>query len=863
MHMAGRLALLLLPCLPASATTTSLQNGDREGEAQPAIDKNFEVPPAPILTPEQELATFQLPPGYRIELVAADPQIHDPVDIAFDEFGRLWVVEMRSLMPNADGTGEQEPIGSIAVLTDTDSDGFFETRSVFAEDLVLPRGVAFGFGGVIAVLPPKLVLLHDTDGDGKADKSETIDEGKAFAAGLENVEHAPNAPRMGLDNWLYLANHNRRYRKIDGRWVHSPVPRRGQWGMGQDDWGRQVFNYNSTPLHGDLVPPHYVLRNNALGRAKGTNERLVADRKIFPSRMNVGVNRAYRDNYLTEEGRIKGYDAACGPVVYRGTALAPEDYGSTFVCEPAGNLIRQNRMTEQNGRVTGEAVRAKYSFLTSTDERFRPVNMVNGPDGALYICDLYRGILQHRVFLTSFLRRQIEERGLDKGIGLGRVWRVVHEKGTLDPSPMLGTQAAPDWVAALEAENGWRRSTAQRLIVEAGPKAAERMWDEPDPPIDPIISVDEPARTPGEYFQASYENTSQALIVGLWDPSDGRQAAHALWVLQGLGYFHISPIQWAYSESLGPQYVSQLIRLTENQTFPAHLQEWKKAIIALPTGAGSSGPMHWQFAHSLGPRIAAEERTPSEAQDPIDPWDLAVELLTGRDDDVMVRQGLLSGLERREFDLAQRLGPGFPKTLHSIGRLVAKRGDLAEFDRLFGMANEMVLEGFTTTLEEKAPGPFTQPKPLSLVALGINESKAVQALALRIEALLTFENTVTEADAERNRILAAALDRGKDVYSVTCIACHQPDGRGLQGLAPPLGDPKWLGKSDQELIRIVTRGLSGKIEVEGKTWNIVMPPWAHLSDRQVADVLTYTLQTFGKGDAKTRVIEPKTVKQER
>ena len=858
--------LLLGSLLCTQAAALVPQNGDREDEPQPAVDKNFDIPPAPILTPEEEKKTFQLPPGYRIELVASDPLIHDPVDFTFDEFGRLWVVEMRTLMLDADGTGEQEPKSSIAVLSDKDGDGYFEHRSVFADKLTLPRGIAFGFGGVIAVLPPKLVLMHDTDGDGKADKTETIDAGKAFAAGLENVEHAPNAPRLGLDNWLYLANHNRRYRKVDGKWIHSPVPRRGQWGMGQDDYGRHVYNYNPTPLHGDLVPPHYVLRNKALGRAKGTNERLIADSEIYPSRMNLGVNRAYRENHLTIDGRIKVYDAACGPVVYRGTALAPDDYGSTFACEPAGNLIRQNRMTEENGRISGQAVRGPLSFLTSTDERFRPVNLRNGPDGALYICDLYRGILQHRVFLTSFLRRQIEERGLDNGTGLGRIWRVVHTDGNLDTSPALGDQKNYDWVSVLqESKNGWRRSTAQRLLVEAGPAQAEQDWEKPKPflevPVRQDFSLDgaDPPQPnlASKIIRRDFPNAKAALE---FFNTSLLSSLHAAWVLEGLGLLPDGTIYRAAFESKHPRLQTQGIRLSENRSTPYLFKEWQKILTSLPQ---ASGPVHWQLAHSIGPRIAAQEVAPPETDAPINPWDLAVQLLTGRDDDTMVRQGLLSGLALRELDLAERLDANFPKTLTSIGRLVAKRGNPAEYARLFDLANPQVLQGFVTSIEEKPPAPFTTSAPKSLAKLASNPDPKLAGLGTKIQTLLTFETTLSEADLDRQKSLAAILERGKNVYSITCAACHQTDGRGLPNLAPPLGDPTWLDKPDRDLIRIVTRGLSGEIKVEGKSWNLLMPPWAHLTDQQVADVLTYTLNTFGKGKAKERVFDAETVKAER
>ena len=547
---------LSLCCIP----TLWAQNGDDPNEEQPPIDRQFEVPAAPILTPEQQAETFRLPKGYSIELAAADPLVHDPVDMVFDAHGRMWVVEMRSLMLNADGEGELDPTGSIAVLSDRDGDGRFETRQVFADGLVLPRGVAHGFGGVIAVLPPQLLWMQDSDGDGRADRIEVIDEGKAFEPGLHNPEHAPNAPRMGLDNWLYLINHTWRYRRVDGKWIRSAIPRRGQWGAGQDDWGRQVFNYNSTPLYGDRVPVHYLLRNPALGRAQGANARLIGDGKVFSRRVNVGVNRGYRPETLREDGHLNTYTATCGPVVFRGTALAPGDSGATFVCEPAANLVRKNRMVERDGEVSGEPVRDAYDFLTSTDERFRPVNLRNGPDGALYVVDLYRGILQHKVFLTSFLRRQIEERGLDKGTGLGRIWRIRHEGGTVGTPKPVAALSLPEQLAALGSENGWRRSMAQRVLVDAGADAMRKPWSLSVP--SPETRGLSPEAKRAREIQAAAPSPYEGLV---WLARSGSlwERLHAAWTLEGLGLLNEEVVLYGLQTEHDPRMLAQWVRLSE------------------------------------------------------------------------------------------------------------------------------------------------------------------------------------------------------------------------------------------------------------------------------------------------------------
>ena len=861
--------LALLPSVAAA------QNGDRAGEMQPEVDHEYDVPAAPILAPEAELATFQLPPGYRIELCAADPLIHDPVDISFDASGRLWVVEMRGLMRDADGTNELDPVGSIATLSDTDGDGFFETRVTFADKLVLPRGICHGFGGVIAILPPNLVWMSDTTGDGVADKTVVIDKSSAFEAGLTNPEHAPNAPLIGLDNWLYLANHDWRYRRGNSptsAWERERVPRRGQWGLSQDDWGRQIYNYNSTPLRGDRVPPHYTLRNGALGLVQGTNASLVNDAATAPSRLNTGVNRGYQNGTLRSDGRLANYTAACGPVVFRGTALAPEDRGSTFVCEPAANLVRRNEMTESYGRVSGQAVRNQqggFDFLTSTDERFRPVNLMNGPDGALYVVDLYRGILQHRVFLTSFLRRQIEERELDKGIGLGRIWRIVHKDSARQSEQPLAELDDFGLVAALSSDNGWRRSTAQRELVQRqmvlrAPRGQESFEYGPES-TRLGTGEQELARKLRAEFASPAEALQSRFLLG-----SSMERLHAGWVLASLDHLSDKLLVEALAETSPPHLLAQVIRLSEVDPSTEVLDAWKE--LAGDQGAVSSDAngalVFWQLAHSVG--FAGETH-------------LAPALLFGREQDPILRGGLLAGLEGRELNLYTDLAPvdvqnanpkfAFSKTVADIGLIVAKRGDLTGFTRLFELAlphplatpaiatpsSIALLQGFVRGLTQSVPPPFEEPQPASLAALLESSSTPIQALAIKIQAKLVFGTAAVVQDGA----YVAAIERGEAVYQVTCAACHQPNGLGIEGLAPPLADPYWLGKSDEELSRIVIEGISGKIEVGGKTWDLVMPPWAQLSDDQVADVLTYVLAQFGDGKEEKRTVSPVTVHSQR
>jgi mono/diheme cytochrome c family protein len=431
----------------------ALQAGDRKGENQPPPD--FPVPPAPVVAPADALKTFKVAPGFRLELVAAEPLVEDPVQIAFDPAGRLWVVEMRGYMPDVDARGEDAPVGVVAVLEDTDGDGRMDRRTVFLDKLVLPRAIAFAGDGVLVTDGNALNHVRDADGDLKPDAKILVDPAYCNA---RNIEHTSNGLLRGIDNWYYNANSARRYRRApDGRWIQGSTRSRGQWGIAQDDLGRLYANSNSDFLRGDLVPCFAPQAHTGKDPAVGV--QIVKDQSTYPVRVNPGVNRGYQKGTLRPDGTLARCTAACAPHVYRGDAYPAEFRGNLFICEPAGNLVTR-RLPD------GRHAYDKAEFLASTDERFRPVQLTTGPDGCLYAVDLYRGILQHRPYVTTFLRRQILERGLDKPVGLGRIYRLVHESAPAPKRTLLAGTPPATLVERLSHPNGWVRDTAQRLLAE-------------------------------------------------------------------------------------------------------------------------------------------------------------------------------------------------------------------------------------------------------------------------------------------------------------------------------------------------------------------------------------------------------------
>ena len=476
-----------ISCLLALTAAEMLSNRDRQQRGtgtscrrdqaatqpttKPTADTtaHYPCPPAPNLSAAEELKTFALQPGYSIELVASEPQVQDPVAISFDADGRMWVCEMRGYMPDVYAHNEDAAIGRISVLEDTHGDGHYDKATVFLDNLYLPRAVSPVGDGVLVASPPHLWFCRDTKGDLQCD--DKVEVYAKYGLGRD-PEYGDNGLLWARDNWIYSATSHIRFRYHGaGKFENSPTANRGQWGITQDDVGRLYFNYNSDQLRGDMIPTEYLSRNPNY-KPNGGNWRVETDQTTWSSRPNPGINRGYEPGNL-RNGRLATVTATCGPTIFRGTVLGDDAYGNAFIPEPAGNIVMRKILTETNGIVKSSGVyyqpdknHPKLEFLTSSDERFRPVNAFTGPDGALYIVDLYRGVIQHKTYVTPYLRHQVFERELEQPLHEGRIWRIVKKGATLVPAPKMSKETAPQLVARLSDRNGWIRDTAQRLLVE-------------------------------------------------------------------------------------------------------------------------------------------------------------------------------------------------------------------------------------------------------------------------------------------------------------------------------------------------------------------------------------------------------------
>jgi len=819
--------------LPASAQIGDRQ--DRAKDVQKSLVPADQIPAAPALTPEQALKTFKVAPGYRLEIAAAEPQVQEPVSVVFGPDGRMWVVEMRGYMPDLDGNGGDAPVGRVVVLTDRDGDGRYEDSQVFIDQLVLPRAIALVGDGVLVGAPPELAFYRDTTGDGKADTKEIVATDYGVRVDpkrphLANPERAPNHLLWANDNWIYSAAYTRKFRYVKGAWETGATSFRGQWGLSQDDFGRLYHGSNSDHLRVDVIFSDYLQRNPNYPRLGGTNVNGADNQLVWPARVTPGINRGYRPEML-REGRLKEFTAAGGFFIYRGDML-PEFYGSLFVAEPSANFVRRSVLTSENGTVRGRNAYEQREFIASTDERFRPVAFATGPDGGLYVVDLYRGVLQHRISLTSYLRKQSEDRGLVNPQNLGRIYRVVPEGRAISRQAPAAPQTTLEWVERLSHPNGWWRDTAQRVLVERRDPAT----------VSAIRAVARSGREPL-----------------------GR--VHALWTLEGMGALDRESVSAALGHEQ-PVVQAAAIRLSERLLAAGPDAELTARI--LEQGKGASPEVELQAVLTL-----------AGLKDPAIDFELA-NLVRNHPQTTFLRDALLSGLAGRELALLERLiaqakwaaDDVEANTLFTgLARGIFGSRDVAALERVFALAGSAVssgggkravalLDGLAPAVgSSKRPLQFNQ-QPVGWTALEQNAT-AKARLAKLNEIVIWPGKTGVSALADVKPLTAeqqARFETGKTLFAGVCAACHQLTGRGLDGLAPPLLDSEWVLGPVERPVRIVLHGVRGPITVLGRVHTGDMPAFGALDDQQIAAILTYVRREWGHTAAP---VEPEFVKSVR
>ncbi|MCC7085634.1 MAG: c-type cytochrome [Pirellulales bacterium] len=428
------------------------------------------------LAPDEALKHFHLPPGLKIELVAAEPEVVDPVAAAFDEDGRLWVVEMGDY-PNGPTPG-LPPQSRIKRLQDRDGDGRYETSQVFADGLLFCNGLQLWRGGAIATLSGEVAYFHDGDGNGRADSPETWFQG--FRE--ENPQLRANHPTLALDHQVYVANGLRDGDIIAAReaWRHEAKPLSlsgmdfrfdprtgqydtvngfGQFGLSFDDFGNRFICSNRNPCMQVVLENRYIRRNPRLALSSVVHDVSppAENSRLFP------LTRAWTTSNL----HARQFTAACGVTIYRGDALPAEYRGNSFTCDPTANLVHRDVLELHEVVFDAKPNSSQADFLASSDEWFRPVDLTHGPDGALYVIDMYRAVIEHPGYMPDELKNRPENTwGNDRG----RIYRIVAaDHGPIQPNrllPKLSSASQDELIALLEHPSSWHHETAARLLLE-------------------------------------------------------------------------------------------------------------------------------------------------------------------------------------------------------------------------------------------------------------------------------------------------------------------------------------------------------------------------------------------------------------
>jgi putative membrane-bound dehydrogenase-like protein len=653
------------------------------------------------LSPKEALQSFKVAPGFQIELVVAEPDVMDPVAMAFDEDGRIVVAEMADYPLGP-------PSGRIKLLEDTHGDGKFERVATLVPKIPYPTCVMPWRGGVLVTAAPDIWYFKDTHGDGKADVQEVIFNG--FTEG--NQQHRVNGLQFGHDNWIYGTNGdsggNVRRGNLDGPKISisgrdfrfrpdysgfEGTAGRGQYSNTFDDWGNRFINDNSNHLRHPVLPLKYLGRNPNL--AVAAVEEGISDHGgssvVYPT-----SKLQERPNDQFAAGR---FTSACSPTIYRGAAFGAEFQGNAFCCEPVHNLVHRDILVPKGASFVAKRGYENAEFLSSNDNWCRPVNLCVGPDGALYVVDMYRAIIEHPQWIPLEMQKRVDLRaGSDKG----RIYRVTPLGFKPGARPKMSKESAVELVAHLEHPNGWWRSTAQRLLIERQDKSA----------VEPLRKL---AR----------------------DSKSALGRFHALWTLEGLGALEEAEVLAALKD--GDAGVREhALRLAEPRL--ADSKALREGVLAL--SAESSERVRFQLAFTLG--YLTEEAA----------LDTLAAILVKDTDDRWTRLAALSSLKDAAPRLlkklpAEFLQKGSPGALDLVRQLAetvgASRDEAQVIDWLKGLT-----AGATTPDRWRL---------VSLSALG----PSIRRWGVKLETLLDKSGTAAKIGDWKTGLLESAVDPAREV----------------------------------------------------------------------------------------------------
>ncbi len=683
--------------------------------------------PNPIATS----GNFELHPALELSLFAKEPAIVDPVAMTFDEEGRVFVVEMRDY-PYGIGP-DRKPGGTVRLLEDTDHDGKIDRDTLFAEGLSFPTSIAAWRGGVIVTAAPEILFLQDTNGDGKADVRETLLSGFTLGVTDSNV----NGLRWGLDNRLHGVNGGNGGNILSPRRPGPAVPLRnldfsfdpasgdftptyhssGGFGLVFDDWGHSFVTYNINHLQQRLIPVRYLNRFAGFPPVEAVTS--ISDHeemsRIFPiSEPETRVNHPEQS----------GHFSSAGGLGFLGWNGYPGDLpGSIFVCDVVGNLVHRDVLTAAGPLFTARRSpgEQKREFFASRDRAFRPVGLELGPDGALYLIDMQRDVIEHPDYIPQKVKEKLDLRA---GADRGRIYRITPQGGLPGAKPNLRHASTSELVRHLSHSNQWWRVTAQRLLVER----------------------QDPAAVPALLKMARNQNPLGRL--------------HALWTLQGLHRLEEPLVRRALAD---PQPGVRENGLVLAETLPgsARLEEGELAL------AGDvSPPVRFQAALTLGQFDDAKSRTALQRvflTDNAHRWArLAVLSSVGKAEDQFLRailadESFRASVSEAKLEAARELADLTGVRAGAAGHLASALSALTELpleERWQTAVLEGLQSGLTRSGASLAPDALTS---AALEKLSRPASPALVAATWKLARALHLAETATQRAA-----LAWAKDQARD-----------------------------------------------------------------------------------------------------
>ncbi|WZO98642.1 c-type cytochrome [Isosphaeraceae bacterium EP7] len=692
--------------------------------------------PAPTgpLSPADERATLRLAdPDLTIGLVAAEPDIASPVAVAWDADGALFVAEMTDYP-----VGPKS--GKVRRLEDRDGDGRYEIVTTYADGLNFPSGLLPWAGGVLVTAAPDIVFVKDNDGDGVADERRVVLTG--FVEG--NQQLRVNGLSWGADNWVYAANgrsdglirrpgdpadkalalgrHDFRFRPDTGE--VQLISGFSQFGLPRDDWGNRFPSWNTIPVR------HVVLEEATLAR----NPYLAESSTVAPILDPADGGRVFpiSPSPTTFNRESTAYfNASCGPTIARGGALGEGYRGNAFVCESLTNLVQRRILEPRGATFLARRAEPDREFLASTDPSFRPVNLANGPDGALYVVDFYREMVEHPQFVPEDLRKSVDFRRWNNR---GRLWRIARRDSMAGTLPRLGKAPTTELVAALSHPDGWWRDTAQRLIVERHDTAA----------VPALVELAAGGKTPL-----------------------GR--AHALWTLDGLGSLDDASLSGALADpSAGVREAA------------ARLAAGRRGLADALIKAADDPEIRVRMRAAIALGDLDDARVPA-----------ALARVAARDSgDEWARLAVLSGLRRTAWTFLQALIEAKPGWLASAdpdqGRMLAMAASIvgasdrpdevrALAARLTPGAGESSVDGRLALLSGLSDGLARAGKPLRLRMSEDAGFAGIEALLDRSAEVVASADAAPEARARALAVLALCRPEAASSVVPSLLRAGQPD----------------------------------------------------------------------------------------